>query len=471
MAFVYPRIIQGGMGVGVSSWKLARAVSKAGQLGVFSGVAAPNLVIRVLENGDPGGHFRRAFDAFPYPEYAEQVWDKYYKSEGRKGRPYKYIGRAHLHPTRDMEEMAVLCTFAQAWLAKEGHDGLVGINLLEKIQMTHPATVFGALMGGVDVMIVGAGIPDQFPSMIDKLCNWEAIGYRVKVMGARDEEFFLPFDPNVSFGHNKVALKRPKFFPIISSNLLANFLQGCNPDGFVVEAPTAGGHNAPPRGKLKLNERGEPIYGPRDLVDFAKLKNLGIPFYCAGSYSNKESVKAAMDAGAVGIQCGSIFALCDDSGFMPDLRAQARKMAFHSKLDVYTDPLGSPSGFPFKVAMVPGTMGMKEVYEARRRVCNIGGFKDPARTDDGELVYRCPAEPIKVYTQLGGTLENTEGRKCLCNGLMAAVGLGQEYPDGSKEPPLMTMGDDTSFVHQLMKHEEDGWTAKDAIQYLLNFFD
>ena len=34
-----PLIIQGGMGAGVSNWRLARAVSEQGQLGVVSGIA------------------------------------------------------------------------------------------------------------------------------------------------------------------------------------------------------------------------------------------------------------------------------------------------------------------------------------------------------------------------------------------------------------------------------------------------
>ena len=34
-----PTIIQGGMGAGVSSWQLARAVACAGHLGVVSGAA------------------------------------------------------------------------------------------------------------------------------------------------------------------------------------------------------------------------------------------------------------------------------------------------------------------------------------------------------------------------------------------------------------------------------------------------
>jgi len=39
----HPRIIQGGMGIAVSDWRLARAVSRLGQLGVVSGTAIDSI--------------------------------------------------------------------------------------------------------------------------------------------------------------------------------------------------------------------------------------------------------------------------------------------------------------------------------------------------------------------------------------------------------------------------------------------
>ncbi len=41
-----PLIIQGGLGVAVSNWRLARAVSALGQLGVVSGTAIDQVVVR-----------------------------------------------------------------------------------------------------------------------------------------------------------------------------------------------------------------------------------------------------------------------------------------------------------------------------------------------------------------------------------------------------------------------------------------
>ena len=66
------------MGVGVSNWRLAQAVSKLGQLGVVSGTALDQLFVRRLADGDPDGHMRRGVDAFPFPEMARRVWQRYF---------------------------------------------------------------------------------------------------------------------------------------------------------------------------------------------------------------------------------------------------------------------------------------------------------------------------------------------------------------------------------------------------------
>jgi NAD(P)H-dependent flavin oxidoreductase YrpB (nitropropane dioxygenase family) len=60
-----PVIIQGGMGVGVSGWRLAQAVAATGQLGVVSGVALDAVLARRLQRGDPDGQVRRALACFP----------------------------------------------------------------------------------------------------------------------------------------------------------------------------------------------------------------------------------------------------------------------------------------------------------------------------------------------------------------------------------------------------------------------
>lgn len=60
------KLIQGGMGVYVSHWRLARAVAmqRAGiTAGTVSGTALDVVYVRLLQLGDPGGHARRALQA------------------------------------------------------------------------------------------------------------------------------------------------------------------------------------------------------------------------------------------------------------------------------------------------------------------------------------------------------------------------------------------------------------------------
>jgi len=78
-----PRIIQGGMGIAVSNWRLANTVSRLGQLGVVSGVAIDSVLARRLQDGDPGGHMRRAMERFPIPRVTAEALARYFHPGGR----------------------------------------------------------------------------------------------------------------------------------------------------------------------------------------------------------------------------------------------------------------------------------------------------------------------------------------------------------------------------------------------------
>jgi len=237
-------------------------------------------------------------------------------------------------------------------------------------------------------------------------------------------------------------------------------------DGFVVEGPIAGGHNAPPRGHPVMNARGEPVYGERDLVDVEAMKNVGLPFWLAGGTGSPEALAAALEQGAAGVQVGTLFAFSDDSGIDPALRQQVLQGVRRREIDVLTDPLASPTGFPFKVVTLDGTLSGAAAYAARERVCNLGYLRIAYKRDDGRIGYRCAAEPVETYVKKGGTVENTVGRKCLCNALMANIGLAQIATAGT-EQPLLTSGDELKNL-DLFLGDRDHYTAADAIEYLLS---
>ena len=470
-----PTLIQGGMGVAISNWSLARAVSLQGQLGVVSGTGISRILVGRLMDGDASGLMRHALAQFPMAEPAQEILSRYYIPGGKApGAPYRPHPVHTVKPPRFLDQLTAIANFVEVFLAKEGHPGLVGINLLEKVQLPNLASLYGAMLAGVDYVLMGAGIPTQVAGVLDKYVNHQAVSYRLDAHGATpDDDVRMYFDPERIFpgiAEQVGPLKRPQFLPIISSTLLAQALikrsEGAI-NGFVIEGPTAGGHNAPPRGALKLNEKGEPIYGEKDKVDLEKMKQFGLPFWLAGSFGNPEQLKSALDAGAAGIQVGTAFSLCDESGMQPELKKQVLAQVRAEEAEVFTSPVASPTGFPFKVAQVPGTLSDKDAYDARPRICDVSMLRTIVKDADGTLTYRCPAEPVDDYVRKGGKEEDTVGRSCLCNNLIATAGFGQTRRDGYVELPLVTSSDDLVNIGRFPNPGHSSYTARDVLDVLL----
>lgn len=471
-----PMIIQGGMGVAISDWRLARSVAQLGQLGVVSGTGIARIMSARLLEGDPDGSVRRALARFPDQEPVEKILARYFVPGGKAANaPYPSITQWTLQPSRFLEQLTVIANFVEVYLAKEGHGGMVGINLLEKVQLPNMASLYGAMLAGVDVVLMGAGIPTQIPAILDALAQHRATRYHVDVAGAGGEDaYHLPFDPHRIFpalAAQHGPLPRPLFFPIISSVVLAQALLKRSEgrvDGFIVEGPLAGGHNAPPRGALNLNEQGEPIYGAKDEVQLDKIAALGLPFYLAGSYGSAEGLRAALDAGAQGIQVGTAFALCDESGMESGLRQALLAQALRGEAQVLTSAHASPTGFPFKVAQLPDTLADPAIYAARERICDMGFLRTLYKREDGSIGYRCPAEPVDDYVRKGGKLEETDGRVCLCNSLGAAAGYPQVRQGGDYvEPALITSGNDLVNISRFVPAGQQHYSARDVIAHLL----
>jgi NAD(P)H-dependent flavin oxidoreductase YrpB (nitropropane dioxygenase family) len=327
------------------------------------------------------------------------------------------------------------------------------------------------MLADVDVVLVGAGLPTHIPRLLDDLANGRPVQLPIDVVGADSaDELVITLDPTTVVPDAPRTLTRPVFLAIISSHILAAYLardDATRPDGFVVEGPTAGGHNAPPR-RMELDEGGEPIYGARDVVDLDKVAKVGLPYWLAGGQATPTHVAAARAAGAHGVQVGTVFALSEESGLTRPLREALLRSLLEGTAEVRTDPRASPTGFPFKVVQMAGTVAEPEVSEQRGRICDLGYLRVPYLRDDGTIGQRCPAEPVDVYVRKGGEIDDTEGRKCLCNGLTASAGVPQIRGDGSIEPPLLTLGHDLQAVHELLALHPEGWSAAQVMQWLLS---
>ena len=456
------------MGIAVSNWHLANAVSRLGQLGVVSGVAIDTVLARRLQDGDPGGHMRRAMEHFPIPRVASEALARYFRPEGRApGVPYALLPMYQQVVTPARDQFSVLSAFVEVYLAKEGHAGLVGINLLTKIQMGNLAFLYGAMLAGVDYVVMGAGIPREIPAALDALAKHQPAQLRLELEDAAPGQAeYLRFDPAVHWEGAPPPVVRPRFLPIVASNLLATMLlkkASGRIDGFVIEGPTAGGHNAPPRDRGVSEETGEPLYGDRDVVDLEQIRKLGLPFWVAGGAGRPDRLQEALAAGAAGIQVGTLFAYCDESGLTEQIRSSVLASVLRGTAHIRTDPRASPTGFPFKLVSWDGNPAVGVV---RKRVCDLGYLRDAYGRGDKGIGYRCASEPEDQFVAKGGAAEETPGRQCLCNSLLATIGLGQVREGSVVEPPLLTSGDEVEHLAAFLGGRTH-YTAADAVRWLM----
>ena len=505
------RLIQGGMGVYVSNWRLAKAVATQRPgvtAGTVSGTALDVCHVRLLQLGDPGGHVRRALAAF------DETFDvaigrgilERYLIDGGKAPPARFrsapmqvartLDGQRTVPERsdasadvclklddDTIELLIATGFSEVWLAKEGHDGTVFINFLHKIELPLIYVLYGAMLAGVDGVIVGAGNPGALPGLCRMLSKHATVCHEISVLYRQPgESLSLRFDPQeVAAGKLAVRpLTTPPLLAIVSLDKLAETLadrDGDAPDGFIVEHHTAGGHNANPLGPMTRDALDQPIYSEKDEPDLAAIRALGKPFWMAGGYASNPKLQEALATGASGVQLGTVFALSEESGMKPDYRSAvfAALRDGVDDADLVHTTTHSPTGFSFKVAQLSETLSDDEVYTNRERICDIGmlqqiGFGKPDEDGTRTLFRRCPAGPINTFLKNRGQKRNTDERRCLCNGLLACVGLGQVHEvrgERAEEPAIVTLGNHLDGVRRLSRHGQTHYHVEDIVADIL----
>lgn len=432
-----PRLIQAGMGIHVSSANLANHTARLGALGVVSGAALRHVIVEDIRGGD--AEAIELARTFPVPHYIGELLA--FAPGGARHTHAVPVDTPELGRGGLPRRLSVIAAYIEVLRARRGHRGRVGINVMWKATLTVLPTIYGAMLAGADALLCGAGVPMELPDIVRRIRAGEDLEYlpltgtgtnvRLEIsgdgtaplLGATPAPHLIPILSNYAFSRRIVDSWAKKY-------------DGARPFAFILENHAAGGHNAPPRNKAGFS--GE------DDVDsyFDKVKALGVPIYVAGAFAHggtSRDLEAWIERGAYGIQVGSRFALCTDSGLRADLRERIIAANATSTLHVETREGMSPTGYPLKVVPLPGTIADPAVYAARERICNrlylAQSHFEPAA--DGTVVetYVCPAMPVKQYERLGGDPADTVGRVCLCNGLLSAAGY---YAD--IEPPLLTLG-------------------------------
>jgi len=469
----HPELIQGGMGVGVSGWELARSVAIAGEklgkrvLGTVSGVGLSAICAEKLGRGDEDT--MRALQAFPVPEIAQELKGRYWL---RKNRLFQSIlppkPEVLINGSKESKDLLtkllVFSNYAEVFLAKQGHKGPISINYLEKVQPGRLFELYGAMLAGVDYVAMGAGLPHQTPGILDRFAAGQSASYKIDVTGSEGEGYDMVFNPATIFGDH--FLKRPNFLGIVSLLLAAKVIMKKTEGeicGFVVESPIAGGHNAPPR------KRGEdngdiPVYGPKDMPDLDGFRNLGLPFWKAGGMASPVAFQNAITEGAAGVQIGSAFALSDESGMREDHKRELISRGFGETLIVTPSMKTSPTGFPFNVAQLSDSLSNPDIFNGRERECNYGFLREFYKTPEGKVRSRCPAEDISTFVKNGGKKEDAEIARCLCAGLGATVDMapGSYY--------IVTLGSKLDFLEKgrMINSPEGSYKAEDVTRFVFS---
>ena len=194
----------------------------------------------------PGGHMRRALDQFPTRPTAERIWRTYFVPGGEHAtKPFAPVPLHDVKDPPETVELGIAANFVEVLLARDGHANPVGINYLEKIQIPHLASIYGAMLAGVDYVLMGAGIPFRVPGVLDRLARHEAAHYPLALAGhAADDDAVVSFDPRAHLRQPLPPLKRPAFLAIVGSHVLAAaLLKRANGtiEGFVVKGPPRAG--------------------------------------------------------------------------------------------------------------------------------------------------------------------------------------------------------------------------------------
>jgi nitronate monooxygenase len=308
-------LVQGGMGAGVSLAPLAGEVARLGGAGTVSTAALDTLLTL------------------------------------REERPFTPFEAAR-------HEVAEAVRLAQG--------GYIAVNVMCACATTYEDSIRGAVAGGVDAVISGAGLPTSLP-------------------------FLLADAPQVAL------------IPIVSSLralriLVKQWLRSGaqrSADAVVVEGPLAGGHLGFKAEEIEAEESRLENLLP-GILDFARDELGGIPVIAAGGIYTREDVDRFLAMGCAGVQLGTRFLTTVESSASQEFKRAILETGIE---DIALADPASPCGYPFRVTTLsPRVRSPRAQNPCRYKVLVDPTGKCKANLDPGSYA-------------------------CLCSGLLAGAGV------------------------------------------------
>ncbi len=441
-----PRLIQGGPNLALATWPLARAVAAAGELGVITGDVLPAVLARRLQLGDFDGHLRSVLESFPFTDAFRRVWERFYIPGGKDQQAaFELVGQPTLEDGPALLELTVLANFAEVFLAKQGHAGAVGIHYHDSARLALLPSLYGALIAGVDHLLINARAVPATLHALRRLLAGEAAA--LEAAGPGTDSLTCGFDPRALGPARPVALRAPALIAICQSTAEAASvarLEGFN-GGYVVAVDDAGW---------------------REPEELAQLRALGRPFWMGGAAATAANFSRARAAGAAGLQVNTPFTFCAESALNPELKRQVLTLVRQDPANLFTQICSLPDGRPLRVLRLEDTAADPEVLAQRARVCDVGWFREVYRRADGSVGYRCPGEPLHHYVLKGGAPGLAARQPCICNGLLAGLGLAQVQYGRELERALIPAGEDVRELTHFLKPGGEDFTAAEVIAVL-----
>ena len=289
----YVPIVQGGMGVDISTSELALAIAKEGGIGNISDAMSPYVSDR---------KFGTRLQSSKQKEFRAHA-DSLDKSEVKWFHDKAYEGTLN-HVRATMEQ-------------KQGPGG-VFVNIMEKLTMGNPretlrARLMGAMDGGIDGITLSAGLHKSTMALIADQPRFRDVKIGIIVSSVRALKIFLR-------GTEK--LKR-------------------HPDFIVVEGPLAGGH-------LGFGPDWE-LYDLKTIVaevlQYLKESELSIPVIPAGGVFTGTDAVEYLKMGAAAVQVATRFTISKECGF-PE---KVKQIYLNSQLEDVEINFSSPTGYPMRM--------------------------------------------------------------------------------------------------------------------------
>ncbi len=393
----------GGSGVGGSGWRLARAVAMTGQLGVVSGPGLDVVLAHRLQRGDPDGSIRTALAHFPLPGCAGRILDRYFVPGGigvdQRPRPVPRWGPGGPRAS----ELMVAANFVEVYLARQGHGGQVGVGYPAGVGYATPAAVYGAMLAGVDHIVLGPGDPAGIMALLAAFAADDAgTPVRAGADASQGGRPALRLDPAAWFAGPPPPLARPRLLLTVTAAASAQALAGhpaTRPDGFVLDLPGNGRHGTDRMvaaqadgvaalgvpfwlagGPAEQGRSGEPgRAGERGRSSGRGLAGERGGSSERGLAGERGGLDRARSLGAVGIQVGTAFTLCRESGIDPDLRHRLVEAVLAATLGVPAQPYPMVATRPARAAAPAPTLAQDAASAGQPQRCSPGRSRSAAR--------------------------------------------------------------------------------------------